>query len=376
MLFLVLTRNLVHRRRRLAALFKEEGTSTTRKTELLGQRHTLRHHINSWREIQSIYMPGVAQLRDSLDATPAHPEDEVLYLPSSITSDIRTCCIPGLPNIECRVRTGQADDALNEVRRQLRITSSIIQFKRGQHQASQQLSRKSRALMAKFTKKTHRAAERYNAAYNALLALDPEGEGDWTSRLQPLNISKDLHLPRREDDDGLDEEKEQGKGSRFRGRKQGENQRELSWIWRAQHAGGRPSRVTSVDEVNESKSHFSSCFHRDIYTLLWLAMQVEWAKTKARADRWDEEFLLTIEEMRRTIEFFDWKARWWIDRASLRTGVSVALQSGLHGYAHKQAAVYRGLAHSFARKWYPLLVANSIPVEWPATYIPASTPSV
>ena len=59
MLFLVLTRNLVHRRQRLVALFKEEGTSTTRKTKLLGQWHTLQHHINSWREIQSIYMPGV-----------------------------------------------------------------------------------------------------------------------------------------------------------------------------------------------------------------------------------------------------------------------------------------------------------------------------
>ena len=69
--------------------------------------------------------------------------------------------------------------------------------------------------MAKFTKKTHQAAEHYNAAYNALLALDPEGEGDWTLCLQPLNILKDLHLPRREDDDGLDEEKQQGKGLRF-----------------------------------------------------------------------------------------------------------------------------------------------------------------
>ena len=327
------------------------------------------------------FQQGVAQLREaeatnSLDTTPAHPENEVLYLPSSITSDIHACCIPGLPDIKCHIHMGQADDALNEVHRQLGITSLIIHFKRGQHQASQQLSRKSWALMARFTKKTHRAAERYNAAYNALLALDPEGEGDWTSHLQPLNISKDLHLLRREDNDGLDEEKQQGKGSRFWGCKQGENQQELSWIWRAQHAGGRLSQVTSIDEVNESKSCFSSCFHPDIYTLLWLAMQVEWAKTKAHADCWDEEFVLTVEEMRRMIEFFDWKARWWINHASLHTGISVALQSGLHGYAHKQAAVYQGLAHSFAHKWYPVLVANSIPVEWPATYIPASTPSV
>lgn len=79
----------------------------------------------------------------------------------------------------------------------------------------------------------------------------------WATRLQALNLQKDLHLPRREDDDRLDEDREVwGKGSRFRGCKQGKNQWELLWIWRAQHAGGRPSKVTSADEVNESKLDF------------------------------------------------------------------------------------------------------------------------
>lgn len=202
-------------------------------------------------------MPGVARLLEADAAgspTLTHPEVELLYLPSSISSDIRhSCCIPGLPNWECRVRLGQADDALNEVRRQLRITSSVIQFKRGQHQASQQLSRKSKALMTKFTNKTNRAGARYITAYTALCTLDPEGS--WADRLKPLDLSKDLHLPRREDDDGLDDDEKElrRRGGRFRGRRQGENQRELSWIWRAQHVGGRPSQVTSVDEVNESE---------------------------------------------------------------------------------------------------------------------------
>lgn len=237
-------------RRRLVALFKEAST-TTRKTELLGQRHTLRHHITNWRDIQTVYMPRVTRLLEAEGNK--HPEDAILYLPTSIKPELRqSCCIPGLPDMELRMRVGQADDALNEVRRQLRITSSIIQFKRGQHQASQQLSRKSRALMAKFTTKTHRAAERYIAAHGALSTLDPRGS--WTTRLQPLDTSKDLHLPRREDDDGLDEDERElrGRGVKFRGRKQSENQGELSWIWWAQHAGGRPSKITSVDEVNES----------------------------------------------------------------------------------------------------------------------------
>ena len=211
----------------------------------------LRHHINNWHEMQTIYMPGVVQILKSQSSlsptsTPTHPEHETLYLPSSISFKLQaSSCVPGLPDTERCICKGQADDMLNEVRWQLCITSSIIQFKQGQHQASQQLSQKSRALMVKFKNKTDQAAERYIAAYTAFTALDPGGS--WALRLQQLNMAKDLHLPRQEEDDGLDEEQEvQGKGTRFRGRKQSKNQRELSWIW-------GPSKVTSVDEVNESK---------------------------------------------------------------------------------------------------------------------------
>ena len=101
-------------------------------------------------------------------------------------------------------------------------------------------------------------------------------------------------------------------------------------------------------------------------------MQVEWAKTKARADRWDEEYLLSVEEMRRVIASLDWEARRWTERVSLRTNTSVAVCSGLWAYAHKQAAAYQGLALSFARKWHPVMEKNLIVVEWPAKYIPVS----
>lgn len=192
-------------------------------------------------------MPGVAQIRESVapSSTPIQPECEELYLPSTIDVTQRTsCCTPGLPAMECRIRLGQADDALNEVRRQLRITSSVIQFKRGQHQASQQLSRKTKALMTQFTTKTQRAANRYITAFTALSRLDPGGE--WSQRLQPLDRNEDLQLPRPEEDD-KERRKKRGKG---------ENQRELSWIWRVQGLGGRPRSVATADEVNDSEFVF------------------------------------------------------------------------------------------------------------------------
>ena len=108
---------------------------------------------------------------------------------------------------------------------------------------------------------------------------------------------------------------------------------------------------------------------------LWVAIQVEWAKTKACTDYCDEEYMLSVEEMRHTIMFCDWKAHWWLRHTSIHTDISIALQSGLRAYAHKQAAVYQGLTHSFAHKWYPLLIVHNIPIQWPAIYIPAATSS-
>jgi len=36
-------------------------------------------------------------------------------------------------------------------------------------------------------------------------------------------------------------------------------------------------------------------------------MRCEWVKSKARADRWNEEVLLIKEEMQRVLVYFEWK---------------------------------------------------------------------
>jgi|SRR6266849_4551788 len=101
-----------------------------------------------------------------------------------------------------------------------------------------------------------------------------------------------------------------------------------------------------------------------------LAMRVEWAKSKARADRWAEEVILLREEMRRVIQYFDWKANWWVSQAGCRTNVSVDIQQGLHAYALKQATMYRRMTKAAAARWHPLLVKNSLCVDWLPEYIP------
>lgn len=102
-------------------------------------------------------------------------------------------------------------------------------------------------------------------------------------------------------------------------------------------------------------------------------MRVEWAKTRARADRWKEEVKLTVEEMRRIIQYLDWRAQNWRRQADheVRTNISDALKSGLHGYAHKQANIYERLAMSFACRWHPILIDKGIAIPWLSRYVPA-----
>lgn len=98
-------------------------------------------------------------------------------------------------------------------------------------------------------------------------------------------------------------------------------------------------------------------------------MRVEWAKTHARANRWEEEVLLVREEMRQVIIFLDWKATWWHSQGSRRSDVRDDIKAGLAAYAARQAHIMQNLTETFAALWYPVLTAANLPIEWPAHYI-------
>ena len=72
---------------------------------------------------------------------------------------------------------------------------------------------------------------------------------------------------------------------------------------------------------------------------------------RARMHRWEEELRLIPEEIRRSIEYFEWHAKWWEDRATMRTEVSGELREGLAAYAARQAKFRRGLAVRGAQLW-------------------------
>ena len=132
-----------------------------------------------------------------------------LRLPSSLPSALHESCPFKLANIEFRFRLAQAEDALSELRRLLRVTMGLRHYKSKQVGASQRVGTCARALICRFQDKVDRCIGQYRSACIALLSLDAKGK--WQLWLQELS-EKDAQVPGRGDDES-------------------EGNQELSWIW-------------------------------------------------------------------------------------------------------------------------------------------------
>jgi hypothetical protein len=65
-----------------------------------------------------------------------------------------------------------------------------------------------------------------------------------------------------------------------------------------------------------------------------------------------EEVDLLEEEMRRVLQFMNWRANWWMSLMGLRTGMQdEALREGHEAYAVRQASYMRGKRDCFAAQW-------------------------
>ncbi len=97
--------------------------------------------------------------------------------------------------------------------------------------------------------------------------------------------------------------------------------------------------------------------------MIIIDLRVEYAKAKARVARWHEEILLVVEEMRRTVSFLQWKARWWRNLA-IEHHNRVDIRRGVIAYHLRQEFQLLGLAGQFARVWRPTLEAGHFDVSW------------
>lgn len=289
-------------------------------------------------------MPGVASLR-GLDPDPEarsstneeRPELAKLWLPSDVpTAHRASACLRGIVQKEKRFRAAQVHDALIELRRARRINRGVWNhFRVDIAGTGQRTITRSRTILINSAKRIERAFKRYNACRAALVILDPNGE--WTKKY--LNLTQaDNRGPGKEPSEDAE----------------GDGDYTPSWIWIV--SPGASNQPSAGEEFNH-------------------AMRVEWATTCARADRWEEEYELLLEEMSRTLVFFAWKAKQWESRVHDRTDTSPDLRRGLVAYATKQAAVYYRLARVFRQQWETSLRTLKITADWFATTSTGAPPT-
>ncbi len=263
-------------------------------------------------------------------ATSSKPEDIKLFLPSALPASFHKLeSLAPLCDKERRLRLAQLSDALEDIRRLRRILTGITEFKRlNVSNSGQRANTRIRGLYARFEGKLRRSVLRYRAARIAMEALDPCGE--WLQRFKELR-DEDVTGPGREDSAS-------------------EGRHTMSWIWMASADDG------SAAAKGDSPAEFAE------------SMRVEWTRFRARVERWGEEEVLLVEEMRRVLEYFEYKARWWREQAGRRTGVSSDLAGALTVYAEKQAGVFEGLRTHCATLWVPYLEQLGPLPAWAAAF--------
>ena len=334
-------------RLRLRRLVDDQKAGTARQeSSVTEQRNVLRAKIRSWQMIQPIYMPGLLSLQEALmtnhpSATTGTNQSEhiPLWLPSSLSPEMRqVACAANVTEFEEKLRTAQCYDLLEKTRHILRVKTHMVLFK-NKNIRGQAAGTRSCTVINRVQDRAKHLAQHYRIARTAKLSLS--GVGDWEHQLREL---KDGDVRSYQDPDRLKIRKgrrgtleddqlvveaeaceERGVGvdlipeSRSRQDGTGETRRTLSWIWLVERRDGayEGDGGTSNDNI----------------------LRVEWAKSRARATRATEEVLMLREEMRRLVEFLNWKARWWTERQTLRTVRDPALKEGILSYAIKQACI-------------------------------------
>lgn len=83
----------------------------------------------------------------------------------------------------------------------------------------------------------------------------------------------------------------------------------------------------------------------------FVALRIEWCKSRARALRWSEEVELLQEEMTRVLRFFSWQADWWEEQTTRLSGLDLQQQEGIKAYAMRQAHIRRTMHANCVRLW-------------------------
>ncbi|KAF7357140.1 CxC2 domain-containing protein [Mycena sanguinolenta] len=297
----------------------------------------LRRKIFSWISIQTSFFPGLQNVRQFEDDERARVaegqsvpgisvSDLKLWLPSAIAAASPSVCreVP-ISTIfqqhEYRLRVGQANEALHEVRRLLLVRTHLYKLK-DTHSRGVRANMRSQEKIAALNNQIERAAAQYRVAQTALVILGKIlGRSEWQRTLRELKADDVRGLPQSQFHDP-----ERKKKRRRRNKPRVECP--VSWIWVTQAGEHNPADGRAMDE----------------------AVRIDWAKTRACCHRWREEVDLLEEEMARVLRYCDWRSKWWMQQRGRRQ-VDEMQAEGETAYATRQAAIQTQLARGFSGEW-------------------------
>ncbi|KAJ6457468.1 hypothetical protein DFH09DRAFT_1063427 [Mycena vulgaris] len=309
--------------------------SSEQQTNMTERTNKLRRKLLTWMDTQVGFIPHVALLRAEEDrartrisATQSQPGVKVQHLALWLPSDIkgRVECDDELYEYEFRLREAQGHEALEDLRHQLLMRTHLYKNK-DMYARGVKANTRAQTKIEGVDERIRRTAERYRAARRALVGLGAKlKEARWQFALLPLLAEDVRGMPR-----ALFQDPERKK---------------MSWIWRSP---GVDEGEAGAKGMNEGKP-----------------LRIEWAKTRARAMRQEEQVDLLEEEMRRVLAFLRYKADWWEGRAAQRPRVPLdgrtkvgimcapahkAYDEGNVAYARRQALRLHELAALFETKW-------------------------
>ncbi|KAF7972068.1 hypothetical protein HWV62_19137 [Athelia sp. TMB] len=341
MTFVMLGLELEELQRSLLRDVKAKSQATSlQKAGFQDRRVTIRKKIVYFRSLQIHYMPGLgsvleepALLQDDPDFS---AESTRLFMPSELNEQNRArACLPGVVDVECRIREAGLSDHLEQLRRHLRTRSHVNRWKL-QNVKGQRKNTRARALQHRVDIKVHAAKMRYRHGRRAYLAL--AGAGPWTRRYRELLDEDCRALDERE---LTQKEKEERREKIRAGQREsgdtrdgiavtgviGDTRRTPSWIWYNASADGDDGPAALE------------------------ALRIAWAKSKASARSWYDDVHLLVEEMRRAEVTTRHIANRWTRQARLRVEATPELQEGLAGYAFRHAEMEERLADKWAEQW-------------------------
>ena len=341
-------------------------TTVRRQAEIIEHRNVLSKNLLELQQSQRIYMPGLGPLLED-----EHLNDPAkLWLPSELSDEEQArWCLPGVPALEFRFRYAQADDSLAEIRRLRRMLQGLHDQNFKHPNLAQKSITRTKGLFASFQTKIRRFVARYRHSYQAMLTLDPSQQlsPGWMQRFQKLEDT-DVRGPGRDSDDCS------------------EGKFQPSWIWLVPRLTGNAPNgpAPTTNPPSSTGGATSDPAAATIDSEVAESMRVHWAKCQARADRYEEEVTLIVEEMGRTLRYFEWRKSWWLSLQDTReqslSPPPIEICRGLRAYSARQGYVYKTLITSFVNRWRKLLVSHKLGTDWlcryPATTDPPSPPPV